>query len=75
MCIMAALAVQAYSVYIVSHVLAGAPIPNGILFGSLLGFIGILAGVKYSDVRRETCYKSSESDANVVPTEAIEYRE
>ena len=37
-----------YSVYMLSHVAAGMPPPDGVIFGSVIGAVGALAGYAYA---------------------------
>jgi hypothetical protein len=45
-----------YTVYMGCHVLAGQPIPDGIIFGSVLGAVCGLAGFTVSKV--QTAYRT-----------------
>jgi len=43
----AALVVASYAVYMTCHLLAGQPIPNGVLLSGIVGAVCVLAGVQY----------------------------
>lgn len=62
-CFIAALIAVCYSVFIISHVVSGQSVPNGIVFGSCVGALCVLAGVKYEKMK-QTGYFTADLDAS-----------
>lgn len=51
-CIGMAFVFGTYAVYVGAHVAAGLPPPDGVVFGSVIGLVGALAGYSYAKVAK-----------------------
>ena len=54
--VIASLAVVTYSVYMICHVIQGSLVPDGIILSGIIGFLGAVAGIRFSGLKKhERC--------------------
>jgi len=59
------LAVVTYSIYMLCHIWQGTLAPNGLLLSGVIGFLGLLAGIKWNGFQQQKAGKES-TDAGIV---------